>query len=426
MATCTTKNKIFTVAILGVGSRGGDAYGLIINSQKDKFDIVALCDTRQQRLERFSQIFGVEKQLCFTDENEFFQQKRADVLIIATLDKDHVRQAIKAFELGYDVLLEKPITDDKQECLQLLEAQQKSGRFGLVCHVLRYAPAFVKAGQLIQEGTIGKLIAINALEPVTFSHQSHSYVRGNWRKAAETTPMILAKCCHDLDLLQYYANSKCKSISSVGDLSFFKAENAPEGATTRCIDCPHQDACPYSAKTLYIKWWHDYDCPEDYWPFNIIAPAPLTEEKLLNAIQNGPYGRCVFACDNDVVDHQMVQMTFENGVKANLTMMAFVGTGGRKINFYGTHGDIELNEATNKLTVTRFNIGCEEIPLSNLVEKGFGHGGGDHGIVNALYDILTGNATASSSLEASIESHLMGICAEESRKNGGELIYLHK
>jgi predicted dehydrogenase len=290
--------------------------------------------------------------------------------------------------------------------------------------VLRYAPAFVKAGQLIQEGTIGKLIAINALEAVTFSHQSHSYVRGNWRKAAETTPMILAKCCHDLDLLQYYAHSKCKSISSVGDLTFFNKENAPKYATARCLDCPHQDTCPYSAKTLYLKWWKDYEQPEDRWPFNVIAPAPLTEEKLLNAIQNGPYGRCVFACDNDVVDHQLTQITFENGVKANLTMMAFVGAGGRRMNFYGTHGDLQFDESTGKMIITRYGIGVEEIPLSDLTEKGFGHGGGDHGIINSLYKILTGEIEAESSLEASIESHLMGICAEESRKNGGKLITL--
>lgn len=421
-----TEKKLFTVAILGVGSRGADAYGTILNDQKDRFNIVALCDIRQQRLDRFSEIFGVDKSHCFLDENEFFKQKRADVLIIATLDKDHVRQAIKALELGYDILLEKPITDNKDECEQLLAAQKKYGGKVIVCHVLRYAPAFVKASQLIKEGVLGKLVAIDAVERVTFSHQAHSFVRGNWRVAADTAPMILAKCCHDLDLLQHYANSKCKSISSVGDLMFFNKEHAPEGSTARCIDCPHQDTCPYSAKTLYVKWWNDYDKPEDRWPFNIIAPAPLTEEKLMHAVENGPYGRCVFACDNDVVDHQLTQITFENGVKASLTMMAFVGAGGRRMHFYGTHGDILLDEYTNKLTICRFGVGMEDINLEELNEKGFGHGGGDHGIITSLYKILTGEIQAESALESSIESHLMGIYAEESRKAGGKLIYLHK
>ncbi len=420
------ENKIYTVAILGVGSRGADAYGKIINDRKDKFDIVSLCDIRQERLDRFGKIFGVAEENRFLDEAEFFKAKRADILVIATLDNDHVRQCLKAFELGYDVLLEKPITADKAECAALLAAQKKYGCKTIVCHVLRYAPAFVKAGELLEAGAIGRLVAIDALERVMYWHQAHSYVRGNWRKAADTTPMILAKCCHDLDLLQYYANSKCKSISSVGDLTFFNKENAPDGAAKRCVDCKYVDDCAYSAKYVYIGRWKKAGCPEDRWPWNVLTPAPVTEEKLQKAIEEGPYGRCVFACDNDVVDHQITTMTFENGVKASLTMTAFTGGAGRRINFHGTQGEIILDEETDTLVVKSY-LGetTQTIALSDLIDEGgFGHGGGDEKLVNALADMIAGNASEKTSLEASLESHLMGICAEESRLSGGKLVYL--
>ena len=273
-------SKIYTVAIIGVGARGADAYGWQIHDDKDKFKIVALCDLKKDRLERFGKKFEVPAEACYTDENEFFKEKRADLLLVATQDKDHYDHCLKGFALGYDIMTEKPLTDSKQECIDLLAAQQKSGAKALVCHVLRYAPAFVKANEFLESGVIGKLVAINALERVGYWHQAHSYVRGNWRNTDSSAPMILAKCCHDLDLLQYYAKSKCTSISSVGDLVYFKKENAPEGAAERCLDCPHVRTCPYSAETIYIDIWHKRECPTDIWPFNVVITPPITEEKM--------------------------------------------------------------------------------------------------------------------------------------------------
>ena len=419
-------NKMYTVAILGVGARGGDVYGsLLVENRKDLFKIVAICDLRKERLERFGDLFDVPACARFEDEERFFEEKRADLLIVATPDKCHVSHCIKGFQLGYDILTEKPLTDKKAECTALLAAQKTAGAKALVCHVLRYAPAFVKTAELLNNGEIGQLVAIDALERVGYSHHAHSYTRGNWRNLAVSTPMILAKCCHDLDLLQFYANSKCKSISSVGDLVYFKEENAPEGSTARCLSCPHQDTCTYSAKRQYLAAWKQANCPEDCWPFNIMAQAPLTEEKIVASLQNGPYGRCVYRCDNNVVDHQLTTMTFENGVKATLTMTAFTATGGRRYTLHGTLGELVLDEACNTLTLHKY--GCEPViyTLSNLNEKGYGHGGGDGMLINSLYDMLNGNSTAATSFEASIESHLMGICAEESRLQGGALVYVH-
>ena len=419
------EKKIYTVAILGLGGRGADAYGWLLYNAKDRFKIVALCDLKPERIDMFSKSFDVAKENCFTDDEIFLSEKRADLLLIATPDNWHVRHALKAFALGYDIMVEKPLTEKEEECKQLLAAQKKAGTKALVCHVLRYAPAFMKMADLLDAGAIGKLVLITALERVGYAHQAHSYVRGNWRNRQVAAPMILAKCCHDLDLLQFYAKSKCETISSVGELTYFKRENAPDGATARCLDCPHQDRCPYSAKTQYLTNWLR-EKPEDCWPYNVIANAPLTEEKILAALQNGDYGRCVYLSDNDVVDHQITQMTFENGVKAVLTMTAFTAVGGRRIHFHGTLGEMVLDEDAGTITVHQYGKDREIMPIADLTEKGYGHGGGDAGIINTLYDILSDKQSAATALDASVESHLMGIRAEESRLQGGKLLKVHQ
>ena len=208
-------------------------------------------------------------------------------------------------------------------------------------------------------------------------------------------------------------------------MTYFKSENAPAGATARCLDCPHQDSCPYSAKTQYLTNWKK-EKPEDCWPHNVVVNAPITEEKLLDALENGPYGRCVYYCDNDVVDHQITEMVFENGVKAVLTMTAFTATGGRRIHFHGTLGDMVLDEDAGSITLHQYGKDREIMPIADLMEKGYGHGGGDSGIINALYSILSGEQSAATALDASVESHLMGIRAEESRLQGGKMLNVHK
>ena len=418
-----SKNK-FTVAIIGVGGRGGYAYGTLISQLPDQFEIVSLCDINTDKLSYFSKKFNVAAQNLFTDEDVFFQEKRADVLVIATQDKDHIRHATKAFRLGYDILLEKPITDDRQEMQDLLALQKETGRKALVCHVLRYAPAFVKVAELLESGVIGRLVAIDAIEQVGYFHQAQAYVRGYWRKAENSTPMILAKCSHDLDLLQFYANSTCESLSSVGDLTYFTSENAPAGATERCLDCPHQNTCPFSAKTQYLdNWLRDRT---DTYPYNVPCHAPITEEKMRAALQNTMYGKCVFLCDNDVVDHQITQMTFQNGVKATLTMTAFTRHCGRRMEFFGTNGQITLDEVRDYIRVGVFGEPEYELKISDLLPPATLHGGGDHGIVHTLYDMLTGKTMEKTALVHSAESHLMGIAAEESRKSGGALVYVHE
>ncbi|MBQ8428476.1 MAG: Gfo/Idh/MocA family oxidoreductase [Clostridia bacterium] len=421
-------NKIVTVSIIGLGGRGGEAYGRYIVNLKDKFKITHVCDINHTRLHKYGELFDVCKENRFDDEDKFFAQKRSDVLFITTQDRMHVRMAKKALHLGYDIVLEKPISDDPQELRELSELAHKTGRKIMVCHVLRYTVMMRKLKEILNSGAIGKLISVDHTENVVFWHEAHSYVRGNWRNRALSTPMIMAKCCHDLDLLQDFIGSKCRSVSSMGSLAYFKPEFKPEGAADRCVNCKYVESCVYSAKKVYIDMWKNSGSPANLFPFSLIADAyPTTEEALQQAIAEGPYGRCVFSCDNDVVDNQTVIMQFENGVTATLKMEAFVKDGGRDIRFFGTEGELVLNESQDVIILKKY-FGDNTIwKISDLTDDLEGHGGGDHRMIDELYEVMTGeNPKVATSIDESIESHYMALAAEESRLNGGQLIEIAK
>ncbi|MCQ2796719.1 MAG: Gfo/Idh/MocA family oxidoreductase [Bacilli bacterium] len=419
--------KKIKVAIIGGGSRGIDVYGTLFKDSPH-YEVVALCDKRPVRLALAKKMFKLQDNCLFNNEKDFFSKKLGDLCVVATQDQDHVNHTIKALKLGYDVLCEKPITPKKSEALKLLQAQKKYNKKVVISHVLRYAPAYLETAKLIDQGTIGQLVDIHAIEQVGYWHQAHSFVRGNWRNYKTTSPMILAKCCHDMDLLQYYAKSRCKCISSMGSLAFFRKENKPKGASNRCETCKYIDTCPYSAKNLYIKRFKELGSPKNGWPFNVVCVNyPLNEARLKKAYENSNYGQCVFACDNNVVDHQESIITFENGVTANLCMVAFTDKVGRIYRFHGTLGEIDLDEERQLISIKVFGKKEKIINFDKLISKNKGgHGGGDAGLVKALYEILTGHADASTALASSIESHLMCYAAEESRLKNGQVIFLHK
>lgn len=425
--------KEYSVAILGVGSRGAFTYGALMKSMKGKFKIVSLCDIKKESIDLVKDDFGVSDENCFLDENDFFKEKRADVLVIATQDRDHVREAIKALKMGYDILLEKPISPVKEELEELLEVHKKTGRKVLVCHVLRYAPAYLKIKELVNNNEIGRLVKIESLERVAYWHQSHSFVRGNWRRDDETSPMIMQKCCHDLDIIQWLVGSKCKQVFSTGDLTFFKKENKPQGAAKRCQDCKFIKTCPYSAELQYpVRFKEQHN--KQGWPFNVLVydKLPFTQEDVRKAYENGPYGRCVFECDNNVVDNQQVEMVFENGVCASHTMTAFTAQFRRRMDLHGTLGEIVFDEEENSIVLYKYNGLSKNKKtvwkINKLItrkdDKGFSHGGGDNMIVQNLYSILEGDMIPETSLEASVESHLIALAAEESRKNN-KIIKVH-
>ena len=414
-------NKVIKVSCIGLGHRGF-AYLNEMVSQDHRFEVISVCDKNKVRADMAKETYHLNDDDVFYDEKDFFKERRGDLCIVATQDQDHVGHAIKALELGYDVLCEKPISNKESEVLRLLEAERKYHRHVFVCHVLRHAPAFKKVKDLLDDGVIGDIISIDAIENVYFEHYCHSYVRGNWRNSNETSPMILAKCCHDLDLLTWYSQSECESISSIGDLRFFIYKNKPEGSSNRCKDCKLKDKCQFNAYKSYVD--------KHFWArWMVTDERPLTDEAIRKALDIGPYGRCVFDCDNNVVDHQMAIMHFKNGINANLRMIGGSAYGGRIMKFYGTHGEIDLDESIGVIKVMPFGEETQEIEISSLVDAISGHGGGDHGLISNLYDVLTcgKNNKYTTSLEVSIESHLMAFAAEKSRLDNGKLIKIeHK
>lgn len=418
--------KQFTVAILGCGNRGATYAKHILNTP-ERYKIVALCDPDKKQIEKMHQLYGLGDAVEYLDDKTFLAEKQADLLVIASPDREHVWQAVRGMELGYDILLEKPISDDRTELALLLDTQKKTGRKVIVCHELRYGKGYLKCKEILESERLGKLYAIDASERVAYWHWTQAYVKGVGASIKLGYPAILAKCSHDLDLIQSYAKSECVSVSSVGDLRFFKKENTPQGAADRCVNCTYIDSCPYSAKRIYIDQWHQAGEPEFKWPYTKVSlQVPLSEEALRKGITEGPQGRCVFQCHTDLVDHQMLQMTFKNGVKASLKMI-YAAEMGRKYNFYCDRGELIMDERTETIEIMPFGEPKEVIDIKELLQNGQkGHGGGDRELIRKLYDTLTGKTAGTTTLQESIECHLMGIAAEESRIQDGKLISVHQ
>ncbi len=419
-------NKPITVAICGCGNRGLEAYAPFALKYPDKMKVVAGADIKPERLRMLRERFDVPEEMCFASDLELLAQPRlADVMIVATQDRLHIRPAMAALEKGYHLLLEKPISSSLDECIALREKAHECGRAVVVCHVLRYTKFYSVLEKLLREGAVGKLQTIDAMEHVAYWHFAHSYVRGNWRREDESSPMILAKCCHDMDIIRWLAGSKCRSVQSFGSLDWFRAENAPQGSAERCLDCGVKDACPYDAEKIYItNKASGFRSIGPRWPGNVLVDRP-TEEALYDHLRHGPYGRCVYHCDNDVCDRQTVSMEFENGVLATFTVSAFTEACYRYVRVTGTMGDIEGNLDDNILKIHRFGEPEEVIDIGRIIEEYAGHGGGDFGMLHYLCDLLeSGDTRGLTGIDASVESHLMGLAAEISRHDGGKTVLL--
>ena len=296
-----------------------------------------------------------------------------------------------------------------------------------MCHVLRYTPFYAALEAMVRRGEIGRLETIDAVEHVGYWHHAHSFVRGNWRRSGETSPMILQKSCHDMDILRWLAGDRCLKIQSFGSLDHFRPENAPEGAAERCLDgCLCRERCLYDAERIYLDGPHcGLRQGKDGWPNTVVAGGPPTEEKLYAALRTGPYGRCVYRCDNDVVDRQTVNMTFANGVCATFTMTAFTETCRRSIKLTGTEGEIEGDMEKNTLLLRRFGEEERVISLDGSKSEFAGHGGGDAGLIEQFCRLIeTGGTESLTGIDASVESHVMALAAEASRLRGGETVTL--
>ena len=398
-----------TAVVLGAGSRGS-TYAGYAKEHPEELKIVAIAEPRKDRLDALAEEVGVPQEYRFRHWEELLAQpKLADCAFICTLDDDHTAPALKAMELGYHLLLEKPMSNQEEECRLIAETAKKTGRRLTVCHVLRYTPFYMTLKALIDRGEVGQVTTINQIENVGYWHQAHSFVRGNWRNTKETSPMLLQKSCHDMDIILWLMGSNCTRVQSFGSLGYFTPKNAPEGAAKRCLDgCPHVETCSYSAPKLYL------DMERTGWPVDVIT-TDMSEEGRRKALEEGPYGRCVYYCDNDVVDRQVVNMEFENGSVATFTMTGLSADFFRELKIFGTQGQIRANMGTKEIVLHRFGEDPKMIPVDMGLEAS-GHGGGDYGIMADFLRILREGGESRSSAEASLQSHLICFAAERSRK----------
>lgn len=413
------------VAILGLGSRGATTYGDYLITLND-VKISAICDIDKDKLNFYQNKYHVEKKDCFLNSEDFFKAgKLADILIIATMDQDHYSQAMKALDLKYHLLLEKPIALNLKQCLDIENKALKNNLYVVVCHVLRYSLFYKKIKEIVNSKILGNIININSTENVGYWHQAHSFVRGNWNNSNKTSPMILQKCCHDFDILNWIIDKKPLNVSSFGSLSLFKKENAPKDSSNYCYDCKIQNNCPYNAVKYYVdSIKNDKDLG---WPYDVVVLNP-TKDKVLAAIKNGPYGRCVYKCDNNVVDHQIVNIQYEDNITATHTMCAFSKDCYRDIKIFATRGDLIANTLNNTIIYHTFVDNKEfVIDVSKLTNDLSGHMGGDKLMINEFLKLINKDTSQlDSSIEKSVLSHVIAFAAEESRINKGVVINLNE
>ncbi len=399
--------------IAGGGSRGATFAGWAAR-HPERARVVAVAEPRADRRDALADAHGVHPDLRFADWREALANGRvADAAVVATLDREHTEPAIALAEQGYALLIEKPLATTEAECVAIAEATERAGVVAAVAHVLRYTPYTRLVRRLLDEGAVGDVVSVEHLEPVGFFHHAHSYVRGNWRREDEAGPMLLAKCCHDLDWLSHVVGARCERVSSFGSLGRLRPEHRPEGAADRCLDCAIEPGCPYSAKKIYLEAAERGDTG---WPVDVVAWPP-TPEHVEAALRDGPYGRCVWACDNDVVDHQVVSLAYEGGATASLTMTAFTQMRDRETRIFGTRGELRgdgsMAEVYDFLTRTTTRHEVQE-PITSH------HGGGDDGVIaDFVAAVEAGDpALVPTTPRHTLESHRIAFAAETSRREG--------
>lgn len=409
-------SKPVKLLIVGAGDRGSE-YAKYALLHPEQVKIVGVAEPREFYRLRMVENHQIPAESIFQDwRKAAVRDQFADAVIIATRDTLHEEPAIAFAEKGYHILLEKPMAPTPEACKRIVEAVTAQDIIFAVCHVMRYTNYTRKLKELLDSGLIGDVINIQHLEPVGYWHFAHSFVRGNWRNESESAPILLAKSVHDLDWLHYIMGSHCVQISSFGSLRHFRSENQPPNAASRCLDCEYEPQCPYSAKKIYPE---RVEQGLTDWLANVLTPD-LSPQGITEALRHGPYGRCVYECDNDVVDHQVVNMNFAGGQTATFTMTAFSEWGDRKTTLFGTKGQLVgdggMIEHYDFLTdQTR----VYEIPPAEQSLMGH-HGGGDYNLMASFVAAVAANdpALILSGPDESLETHQLVFAAETARRQG--------
>ncbi len=403
-----------TAVLLGAGQRGAGVYAAYALAHPKAFRIVAVAEPNEARRAALCVAHGIPPERAFADWRALLaQEKMADSALVCTQDRQHAEPTKAALEKGYHVLCEKPMSADAAACVAMGEAARRYGKTITVGHVLRYSPLYTRVKEILDAGTLGQTVSIHHAESVGYWHMAHSYVRGNWRSSAESSPMILAKSCHDMDLLLYLAGKRCQKVSSFGSLFHFRKECAPPGAAPRCYDgCTRTEKCPFFAGKIYLEgegWKRE--------SFRSVLALDLTRASVERALREGPYGRCVYACDNDVVDHQVVNLLMEDGVTVSFSMSAFTQRETRVMNIMGTRGQLLCDLDRSTIEIADFLTDAHTV--YQIDTGASGHAGSDERfIAGFLKTVETDGAYQLSSAEASVESHLVALAAERSRLTG--------
>lgn len=430
-----------TGIVIGAGDRGANAYAPLLLEEPELGRIVGVAEQNPDRRQDFAQRFGLTTSGCFADAQDLLAQPRiADFVLIATQDDHHVEPALQALELGYHVLLEKPMAVNIEDCERLVEASEQSGRLLQICHVLRYAPLYRCVKEVIDSGEIGDIVTIQHSENVSFWHYAHSYCRGHWRNRKASSPMILAKSCHDLDLIHWLADAPPVRLSSIESPTLLNSENAPADAPDFCIEgCPHSSTCPYDAVSMYRDLTpllldirkktdrRDYHEATDEppratgwksWPVSVVTDD-LTAEGVERALRESRYGRCVYRVgDNDQPASQSISIRFANGVNANFTMHSTSHREGRETRIDGTAGTLIAGfyNLEQHVAVHDHKSGRQrEIPLESEAGR---HGGADPALFRDFLAAVRGERTPETTAQESIWSHRMAFAADRSAREG--------
>lgn len=413
--------------VIGAGSRGMTYAGYALE-HPDRLDVIAVAEPREAYQQMMKDRHGISDDLIFSDWKDIAaRDKFADLVIIATQDRMHADPAVAFSEKGYDILLEKPMAPTEAECKRIAKAANDNGITLAVCHILRYTKHTARIKEMIADGMVGDIVSVQHFEPVGYWHQAHSFVRGNWRNEDIAAPLLLAKSCHDLDWLHYIMGESCTSISSFGGLFHFRKENQPDGAAERCLDCSVESTCPYSAPKLYFNLVEE---GQTGWPVDILTPE-VSMATVTDALRHGPYGRCAYLCDNDVVDNQVVSMAYEGGRTATFSVNAFNNVGGRKTRIFGTRGEIYINvgdreeqDGETKMTapvIRHFDFMTEKVTYETIHDDLdtalTGHHYGDYHLVDSVVKALRDNRPEliKSGATETLESHQMVFAAEKAR-----------
>ncbi|MCQ2118888.1 MAG: Gfo/Idh/MocA family oxidoreductase [Bacteroidales bacterium] len=405
------KKRPVRIAAIGLGNRTRK-YLQYVGGHPDEAVLSMIVEPDQERRREIRHQFGLSAGDCFASVEDFFARKRnVDAVIIGTPDDTHFSIGMSAIEYGYHCLLEKPVAQTEEQCIELTDAARRKGVIVSVCYVLRYHPFYMKLKEIVSNGELGPVISVNHIENVGLDRMTHSYVRGVWGNSEASCPIFLSKCCHDVDVLLWITGKKPKRLYSFGSLNWFRKENAPSGSTERCIDCPVEGECPFSAVDLYDRrrgWIDNF----------IVRKGETLDERIARELKEGRFGRCVYHCDNDVVDHQTVAVEMEDGTNISITMCAFTHSDKRVTKIECAYGEILADEQS--ITIDHFRRNKRDfLNFSEIFNQPL-HGNSDLKIVADFIKAVSDpdNNQVRCPIEDALESHRVCFKAEESRLSG--------